>query len=87
MNNLFRELKAQFYDCIVLFQMGDFVCAYGEDADTMSRVCDLYCYGSGTADSSITFSMLTVHQYMRQMVDAGFKVIIANRNTPELNLN
>lgn len=71
----------------MLFQMGDFVYAYGEDADVLSRVCGIYCHDSGTANSSIILPRLTAHGYMQRMVQAGFRVAIASRSAPQLNLN
>jgi DNA mismatch repair protein MutS len=87
MNQLFRELKDSFCDCVMLFQMGDFIYAYGEDADLVSRICGIYCHETGTANSSVTLSRLTVHSYMQRLVQAGFKVAIASRKEPQFNLN
>jgi DNA mismatch repair protein MutS len=87
MNQLYRELKDRFCGCLMLFQVGDFIYAYGEDADTLSRVCGIYCYESGTTNSSVTLPLLTAHSYMQRLVRAGFKVVIASRGAPELNLN
>jgi DNA mismatch repair protein MutS len=87
MNQLYRELKDRFCGCLMLFQVGDFIYAYGEDADTLSHVCGIYCHETGTTNSSVTLPLLTAHGYMQRLVRAGFKVVIASRNAPELNLN
>jgi DNA mismatch repair protein MutS len=87
MNQLFRELKDRFCGCVMLFQVGDFIYAYGEDADTLSRICDIYCHDPGTSNSSITLPIVTAHSYVQRLVRAGFQVAIANRNAPHLNLN
>jgi DNA mismatch repair ATPase MutS len=87
MNILYRELKDRFCDCIMFFQLGDFLHAYGEDADIISEVCGVYCHNAGATDSSITVSHLTAHNTMRQLVKAGYKVAVANRDSAAYNLN
>ena len=37
----YRDIKAQYPDAVVLFQLGDFYEAFGEDAEKLAQVCDV----------------------------------------------
>ena len=79
-----EETKAEHPECIVLMQWGDFYEAIGE-ADVEVLVEELQLTGTtrecgdGTSTPMAGFPVYTLERYMKQLTDAGHKVLVAKQ--------
>jgi DNA mismatch repair protein MutS len=77
------ELKEQAQGCILFFRMGDFYEMFGEDAKVASRVLAIALTSRDKSDPNpipmCGVPFRAVDNYLAKMVDAGYKVAIADQ--------
>ena len=70
------RLKSQYPGVILLLRVGDFYEAFGDDADTVARVCNLAKTTRG-AHRMAGFPHLHLDRFLTALVRAGFQVATA----------
>ena len=76
------EQKKQVGDAILFFRMGDFYEMFYEDAVTASRILGIALTARNKGTNPIPLAGIPYHaleNYLRKMVDAGFKVAISEQ--------
>ncbi len=81
------RIKREYPDCIVLFRLGDFYEAFGEDAVRLAELCDVVLTSRPVAkDERIPMAGVPYHAvdgYIAQLVRRGVKVAIAEQTGAE----
>jgi len=80
----FSEIKAEYPDAILFFQMGDFYETFDEDARIVSRELDLTLTSRGTGRNGerIPLAGVPVHaaeSYIARLVEKGYRVAICEQ--------
>lgn len=80
------EIKSNYPDCLLFFRLGDFYEMFFDDAETASRVLDLTLTGRdcGMKDKRAPMCGVPYHavdNYIRRLIDAGFRVAICEQLT------
>ena len=80
------QIKANYPDCLLFFRLGDFYEMFFDDAETASRVLDLTLTGRdcGLKDRRAPMCGVPYHavdNYIRRLIDAGFRVAICEQLT------
>ena len=81
------EMQLRYPNCIMLFQLDDFYFAYGEHANIISDICNIYSLPDGDMGMSTSFSRHSAPRIIRQLIGAGHQVAVANRDCAAYNLN
>lgn len=69
----YARLKSQYSGVILLLRVGDFYEAFGDDADTLARVCNLA--KTTRADHRMAgFPHMHLNRFLTALVKAGFRV-------------
>jgi DNA mismatch repair ATPase MutS len=84
---MFEELHARYPDCIMLFQLDGFLFAFGEDANVVADVCGIYMHNNAELGCTTSFSRQTAPKIINDLLGAGLKVAIADRQPAWQNLN
>lgn len=78
----YLELKNKYKDCILLFRMGDFYETFDDDARLMSKLLGLTLTSRSKGASRRPLAGIphhALHTYLGKIVNAGFKVAIADQ--------
>lgn len=78
----YRQIKQQYPDYILFFQVGDFYEALDGDAETAAEVCDLVLTTRVLGGRRVKLAGVPYHSiepYIARLVDAGHKVALASR--------
>ena len=80
------EIKTAYPDCLLFFRLGDFYEMFFDDAETASRVLDITLTGRecGLKDRRAPMCGVPYHavdNYIRRLIDAGFRVAICEQLT------
>ena len=67
------RLKSQYPGVILLLRVGDFYEAFGDDADTLARVCNL-AKTTRAGHRMAGFPHMHVSRFLTVLVKAGFRV-------------
>lgn len=78
----YYELAAQYDECLLLFQVGDFYEAFCEAAETVARILEITL--TQREDSTGTYAMAGIpidnaESYIDTLLDAGYRVAIADQ--------
>ena len=83
MRRQYLQLKSQHPDCILFFRLGDFYETFDADAEIVAEVCDVALtsrpVGSNQRVPLAGVPYHSVEGYLAQMVEAGYKVAIAEQ--------
>ncbi len=83
MRRQYLQLKSQHPDCILFFRLGDFYETFDTDAEIVAEVCDVALtsrpVGSNQRVPLAGVPYHSVEGYLAQMVEAGYKVAIAEQ--------
>ena len=83
MRRQYLQLKSQHPDCILFFRLGDFYETFDGDAEIVAEVCDVALtsrpVGSNQRVPLAGVPYHSVDGYLAQMVEAGYKVAIAEQ--------
>ena len=83
MRRQYLQLKRQHPDCILFFRLGDFYETFDADAEIVAEVCDVALtsrpVGSNQRVPLAGVPYHSVEGYLARMVDAGYKVAIAEQ--------
>ncbi len=83
------QIKRDFPDCVVLFRLGDFYEAFGEDAVRVAELCDVVLTSRPVAkDERIAMAGVPYHAvdgYIAQLVRRGVKVAIAEQTGADVS--
>ncbi len=83
MRRQYLQLKSQHPDCILFFRLGDFYETFDGDAEIVAKVCDVALtsrpVGSNQRVPLAGVPYHSVDGYLAQMVEAGYKVAIAEQ--------
>lgn len=78
----YRQIKEQYRDWILFFQIGDFYETFDGDAETAAEVCDLVLTTRMLGSERVKLAGVPYHSADRcigKLVNAGYKVILASR--------
>ncbi|MGC9434578.1 MAG: DNA mismatch repair protein MutS [Methanomicrobiales archaeon] len=80
----FSDLKEQYPDAILFFQMGDFFETFGDDAQTVARELDitLTSRGAGKDGARIPLAGVPIHAgdaYIARLVEKGYRVAVCEQ--------
>jgi len=80
----FSDLKEQYPDAILFFQMGDFYETFGDDAQTVARELDitLTSRGAGKDGARIPLAGVPIHAgdaYIARLVEKGYRVAVCEQ--------
>ena len=78
----YHQIKQQYPDYILLFQIGDFYETFDKDAETAAEVCDLVLTTRILGDHRVKLAGVPYHSvepYIAKLVNAGYKVALAHR--------
>ncbi len=77
----YLAVKAENPDSLVLYQVGDFYEAYGEDAQKVAEALDLVMTSRAISDSErvpmVGFPQHTIETYMNMLTDRGFDLAVS----------
>ena len=77
----YLAVKAENPDSLVLYQVGDFYEAYGEDAQNVAEALDLVMTSRAISDSErvpmVGFPQHTLETYMNMLTDRGFDLAVS----------
>ena len=80
-------MKAENPDSLVLYQVGDFFEAYGEDAQKVAEALDLVMTSRAISDSErvpmVGFPQHTLETYMNMLTDRGYDLAVASLENGE----
>ena len=83
MRRQYLQLKSEHPDCILFFRLGDFYETFDGDAEIVAEVCDVALtsrpVGSNQRVPLAGVPYHSVEGYLAQMVEAGYKVAIAEQ--------
>ena len=86
----YSEIKENNPDSLVLYQMGDFFEAYGEDAQTVSEALELNLVSSSIGGDQRTqmcgFPANRLETYVNMLLDRGFDVVISSLENRERSI-
>ena len=89
MRRQYLSIKSKYPECILFFRLGDFYETFDEDAKIVARVCDIALTGRPTgAEGRIPLAGVPHHSvdgYVARLIDAGYKVALAEQITPPGN--
>lgn len=68
---LYREIKAKYQDRLLLFRDGDIYAAYGDDAESVSKIARSISRGD---DDRVEFPCYMLDSYLPQFIRKGYKV-------------
>jgi len=74
----FWKLKAVHFDKVALFKVGKFYEIFYYDAFIAQRICNLKWMGA-EKKPHVGFPEMAKHEYARQIVEAGFKVVVVEQ--------
>lgn len=87
--NEYSEIKSDNPDSLVLYQMGDFFEAYGEDAQTVSEALELNLTSRSIGNNQRTgmcgFPANRLETYVNMLLDRGFDVAVSSLENGERN--
>lgn len=87
--NEYSEIKSDNPDSLVLYQMGDFFEAYGEDAQTVSEALELNLTSRSIGNNQRTgmcgFPANRLETYVNMLLDRGFDVAVSSLENGEQN--
>lgn len=87
--NEYSEIKSDNPDSLVLYQMGDFFEAYGEDAQTVSEALELnltsHSIGNNQRTGMCGFPANRLETYVNMLLDRGFDVAVSSLENGERN--
>ena len=87
--NEYSEIKSDNPDSLVLYQMGDFFEAYGEDAQTVSEALKLNLTSRSIGNNQRTgmcgFPANRLETYVNMLLDRGFDVAVSSLENGERN--
>jgi len=87
--NEYSEIKSDNPDSLVLYQMGDFFEAYGEDAQTVSEALELNLTSRSIGNNQRTgmcgFPANRLETYVNMLLDRGFNVAVSSLENGERN--
>lgn len=87
--NEYSEIKSDNPDSLVLYQMGDFFEAYGEDAQTVSEALELNLNSRSIGNNQRTgmcgFPANRLETYVNMLLDRGFDVAVSSLENGERN--
>ena len=87
--NEYSEIKSDNPDSLVLYQMGDFFEAYGEDAQTVSDALELNLTSRSIGNNQRTgmcgFPANRLETYVNMLLDRGFDVAVSSLENGERN--
>ena len=87
--NEYSEIKRDNPDSLVLYQMGDFFEAYGEDAQTVSEALELNLTSRSIGNNQRTgmcgFPANRLETYVNMLLDRGFDVAVSSLESGERN--
>lgn len=87
--NEYSEIKSDNPDSLVLYQMGDFFEAYGEDAQTVSEALELNLTSRSIGNNQRTgmcgFLANRLETYVNMLLDRGFDVAVSSLENGERN--
>ena len=87
--NEYSEIKSDNPDSLVLYQMGDFFEAYGEDAQTVSEALELNLTSRSIGNNQRTgmcgFPANRLETYVNMLLDRGFDVVVSSLGNGERN--
>ena len=87
--NEYSEIKNDNPDSLVLYQMGDFFEAYGEDAQTVSEALELNLASRSIGGNQRTemcgFPVNRLETYVNMLLDRGFDVAVSSLESGERN--
>ena len=75
----YEDIKKDFPDTIVFFQLGDFYETFYEDAKICSKVLGLTLTSRSKGDNPIPLAGVPYHAvdgYLKKMLQAGYKVAV-----------
>ena len=85
----YSEIKSANPDSLVLYQMGDFFEAYGEDAQTVSEALELNLTSRSIGNNQRTgmcgFPANRLETYVNMLLDRGFDVAVSSLENGERN--
>ena len=83
----YLAVKAENPDSLVLYQVGDFFEAYGEDAQKVAEALDLVMTSRAISDSErvpmVGFPQHTLETYMNMLTDRGYDLAVASLENGE----
>lgn len=80
---LWLKLKELYPEALVLIRIGDFYEAFAGDAKEVAETCNLYLSSRRGGSWTIPMAGFPYHkadQYIRELVDAGYWVLLADRD-------
>lgn len=81
LSDQYKAIKAKYSDALLLFRVGDFYEAFGEDAKVVSQHLGIILTQDGNSElkenASFPFDALDCH--LRKIVKAGYKVAICEQ--------
>ena len=75
----FQQIKNQYKDFILLFQVGDFYEIYDEDASAVADKTSLRITKHGGANLMAGFPKKSLAEWSRVLVKAGFQLAVCNQ--------
>ncbi len=79
----YQQLKKQYPDTILFFQLGDFYETFEADAETVARVCDITLTARGMGfGERLPLAGVPVHAaegYIAKLINAGYRVAICQQ--------
>jgi hypothetical protein len=85
----YESLKAQYPDCILLFQLGDFFETFEGDAKIVSRLCGITLtpreFGKGDRAPLAGVPVTRLDHYLARLIEAGLHVAVAEQVSPPGN--
>ena len=83
----YLAVKAENPDSLILYQVGDFYEAYGEDAQKVAEALDLVMTSRAISDSErvpmVGFPQHTLETYMNMLTDRGYDLAVASLENGE----
>lgn len=77
-----KRIKDQYPDTILLFRVGDFYEAFGQDAHVIGRECEITITSRGKGDQATPMAGLPFHaaeRYIKQLVGKGYKCAVCDQ--------
>ena len=78
----YLKFKAEYPDCVLLFQAGDTYIVCGEDAAIAGNVLGLIVRGTGDRQST-AFRAEKLDEYLRKLVAAGYRAALCEQVNPK----
>jgi len=75
----YSEIKSNYEDSILFFQVGDFYEVFYDDAKTVSRELDIALTSRKKGQPMAGVPLHSVQRYLRKMVEKGYKVALCNQ--------